>query len=414
MKTLDNFINEKLKITPNTSQLDDITYNKFFKALIKFAGKDRRVILSDIGFDDFIVCADNYNTNTVLINAGQYESVVAIIPKWNIQFLTSDFWKHGQAGVIDITDDIFPTYWYGKQHPFEFECIVVNDPSVHKIFSNLELVANKAKPESFHYEIVGESYDFAKDKINMYFRQEAKKALWQYNGSDIIYNRDFLKIQPKQQARSADLPHTYYYRQDTINEIEDYYHTITLPNNSRYSYKHLSGSEIVHYPNRQEYRIWQHSPAVSLDDLSQDDARSIISSNCKYLEDRWKITINPILVCYKNEGKVWKGEGWNNPNRPPLTIRNSPIPNDALEVIKENNQEIMIPDVLWDLGYRYSDMDTTNWLHDNTIYGTNFGEAQNRKELDVKDKFMKVRIRYTGDELAIINYLNTIYRVSYS
>ncbi len=66
MKTLDNFINEKLKITPNTSQLVDITYNKFFKALIKFAGKDRRVILSDIGFDDFIVCANNYNTNTVL------------------------------------------------------------------------------------------------------------------------------------------------------------------------------------------------------------------------------------------------------------------------------------------------------------------------------------------------------------
>jgi hypothetical protein len=48
--------------------------------------------------------------------------------------------------------------------------VVVNDPSVHKIFSNLELVANKAKPESFHYEIVGECYDFAKDKPNMYFR----------------------------------------------------------------------------------------------------------------------------------------------------------------------------------------------------------------------------------------------------
>jgi hypothetical protein len=54
----------------------------------------------------------------------------------------------------------------------------VNDPSVHKIFSNLELVANKAKPESFHYEIIGECYDFAKDKPNMYFRQEAMKALW--------------------------------------------------------------------------------------------------------------------------------------------------------------------------------------------------------------------------------------------
>jgi hypothetical protein len=41
--------------------------------------------------------------------------------------------------------------------------------------------------------------------------------------------------------------------------------------------------------------------AVSLDDLSQDDSRSIIAANCQYLEDRWKVTINPIIVCYKNE-----------------------------------------------------------------------------------------------------------------
>jgi hypothetical protein len=95
-----------------------------------------------------------------------------------MQFLSTDFWKHGQAGIIDIADDIYPTYWYGKQHPFEFECVVVQDSSVHKIFTNIELIANKAKPESFHYEIIGDAYDFAKDKKNMYFRQEAMKALW--------------------------------------------------------------------------------------------------------------------------------------------------------------------------------------------------------------------------------------------
>jgi len=139
-----------------------------------------------------------YTSGTTLINAAQYESVIGITTKWNMQFLTSDFWKHGQAGLIDIADDIYPTYWYGKQHPFEFECVVVDDPSIHKIFTNLELVANKAKPESFHYEVVGETYDFAKDKVNMYFRQEALKALWQYNGADIAYDRNFLKVQPRQ------------------------------------------------------------------------------------------------------------------------------------------------------------------------------------------------------------------------
>ena len=29
----------------------------------------------------------------------------------------------------------------------------------------------------------------------------------------------------------------------------------------------------------------------------------VYHGNCEYLEDRWKITINPILVCYKNEYK---------------------------------------------------------------------------------------------------------------
>jgi hypothetical protein len=93
---------------------------------------------------------------------------------------------------------------------------------------------------------------------------------------------------------------------------------------------------------------------------------------------------------------------------------NSPIPDDALETIDENNQEIVIPDELWNLGYTYNDMDTTNWLNDISVYGANFGEAQNRKELDLKDKFMKVRIRYSGEELAVIDFLNTVYRISYA
>jgi len=104
------------------------------------------------------------------VEVGIYKSTIAVTSKWNKQFLTSDFWKHGQAGLIDIADEIYPTYWYGEQHPFEFECVVIGDSSQHKIFRNLEIIANKAEPESFHYEIVGEAYDFAKDKPNMYFR----------------------------------------------------------------------------------------------------------------------------------------------------------------------------------------------------------------------------------------------------
>lgn len=380
--------------------------------------------------NDYYNIKAGFESGTTLVDAGYYQSVVAVIPRWNMQFLSTDFWKHGQSGIIDISDDIFPTYWYGRQHPFEFECIVVDDPSVHKIFTNLEIISNKAKPESFHYEIVGEAYDFVKDKPNMYFRQEAIKALWQYNGADISYNRDFLKVQPKQQPKSADLIHRYYTRQDTINEIEDYYIHVTYPEG--HDYKHLSGAEIVYYKNRQEYRIWNHAMAVSADDLSQDDARSIISSNCRYLEDRWRVTINPILVCYKNEyeqnvpgsliqpeNSTWVKAAGSSQKLPPLPIHNSPIPDQVLDKIDFPDTSENALYNLYDLSDyneagNWKPLDLTNWLDDISIYQYNFGSAQNRKETDIRDKFLKVRIRYSGEELAVIDFLNTIYRISYA
>lgn len=391
-------------------------------------------------------------------NAGAYESSVAITSKWNLQFLSSDFWKHGQAGVIDNTEDILPTKWYGEQHPFEFEVIVNDQIATQKIFQNLEIIANKAKPESFHFEIVGESYDFAKDKINMYFRQEARKALFQYNGCDIEYNNNFLKLSPKQQPRSAELVYNYYERQDTLEDIYDTYtgdainsnkyntlNTYAYDNNYSYwanlspnkDYRHLSGAEIVYYPTRQEFRIWQHQPAINIDELSQDTATSIVKANCQYLEDKWRVSINPLLICYKNEykrnitGALCQPENSTWPNAqdayhnksdaklPPITLMNTCLP-DAISTA----QKVNFPDesklegkdnALYGL-YSWEGelpVDGTNWLDDVSVYKTTFGTAQNRKETDLRDKFIKIRIRYSGEELAIIDFLNTIYTLSY-
>lgn len=435
--------------TPNLPIFKDITGKRLTLPREQMINPDKIVTLLNIKAQISII--DEHNTATLgesyynkkagyqngnsLINAGYYESTVAIIPKWNMQFLSTDFWKHGQGGSIDITDSIYPTYWYGKQHPFEFEFIVVNDPSIHKIFTNLEIISNKVKPESFHYEIIGDSFDFAKDKLNMYYRQEAMKALWQYNGADISYNRDFLKTKLRQQPKSADLIHRYYTRQDTINDIEDYYIHITYPKGM--DYNHLSGGEIVYYPNRQEYRIWNHVKAVDIDDLSQEDTRSIIAANCQYLEGKWKVNINPILICYKNEyikrfsgaliqpqNSTWAKSKNSSQNLPTLPIYNSPIPDQVLEAgnisFPENGQgqDNALYD-LYDLSNYNSEgnwkpLDLTNWLDSMNIYKYDFGEAQNRKEIDVADKFVKVRIRYTGDQLVVIDFLNTIYQISYA
>lgn len=367
----------------------------------------------------------NGDQNVCMIDAGYFESTVAITTSFNLSLLSTDFWKHGQAGLIDISDKIYPTYWYGKQHPFEFEFIVVDDPSVHKIFTNLELVANNVKPESFHYEVVGDAYDFAEDKPTMYFRQEALKALYQYNGYDIEYNPNFLDIEPKQHNRSADLP-KYYSRWDTINEIYDSYKRFSAP--MGFNYDHLAGAEIVYYPTRNEFRVWNHVEAIDVDSLSQDIATSVIKANCRYLEDKWLVSINPIVVTYKNEIDkskvepetsmfskdafgVYKYSTWvkgvNGSKLPPINIQGT-----KMEEVLGNNIEFPGGDYGKDNAL-YGLYDLTEWNKGGwrPIDPT---KNKDRRETDVRGKFMKVRIRYSGEELAIIDFLNTVYQISFA
>ena len=340
-------------------------------------------------------------TNGTNVDAGYYQSVVAVIPEYNLQFLTTDFWKHGQSGIIDISDKIQPTYWYGKQHPFEFEFVVADNPSVHKIFDDLEIISNNAEPESFHYEIVGDSFDFAKDKKNMYIRQEATKELYQANGFDVTYDHNYIDLTATHRAlyegaeirglydKSALLP-LYYSRQDSVNEVEDYYHS--KDNISTKNFSALAGGEIVKYDTLGEYRIWNHAKAVDL----QDGGR--IRGNMQYREDKWNVQINPINVVYKNE-RSWDsidlGNRVNlNRNKIPIEIGQSPIPN---EVLTYNNGTLNIPE---------------NSL-DRAIVKWNWEESQ-MKEVKPKDKWIKIRIRYKGDKLAIITAVKTLYSISYS
>lgn len=339
--------------------------------------------------------------NGLKVDAGYYQSVVALVPEYNLQFLTTDFWRHGQSGIIDIADKLCPTYWYGKQHPFEFEFIVADNPSLHKIFDNLEIISNNAEPESFHYEIIGDCYDFAKDKKNMYIRQEATKELYQANGFDVTYDHDYIDLtaihRPLYEGaeirnlydKSTILP-LYYSRQDTINEIEDYYHS--KDNISTKDFSALSGGEIVKYNNLDEYRIWNHAKAVDM----QKHGR--LRGNMQYKEDKWYVQINPINVVYKNENQ-WGTEDLGkrqnlNSNKIPIEIEQSPIPDDVLNY---DNGNIKIPE-----NSRDRAIIKWNW------------EDSKMKEVKPKDKWIKIRVRYKGNKLAVISAIRTLYSISYS
>lgn len=359
--------------------------------------------------------------NFITYNLGAYQSTIALSTSTIINNpikntngksllnLTTDFWKHGQAGIIDIKDDIKPCFWYGTQHPFEFEIIVADNPQFHKIFNNLKIISNKAKPESFHYEIVGQTYQFANDKENMFIRQEATKDFYQYNGSNITYNRDFLKRTPNQLKKSVMLP-LYYSRIDTINEIEDTYKKMTSSNKD---YVNLSGSEIVYDKLLGEFKIWTHAQAKCISEGGR------LRGNMNYQEDFWDIQINPIIFVEKNEFNDDGSSTWINGNVP-ISVGNSPIPNDlkGFDINPNDETSNYMPQDLIDKGYDWKNIDTSDWT--TYQYKDNNGNihtdvnASARKEAKIRDKYLKVRIRYTGDELATITALKTLYTISYA
>ena len=326
---------------------------------------------------------------TTLINSGYYDFTLYFtfseffynkqnteVTKKLPAFLTN-FWKHGQAGIIDTQEHIKPCYWYNKQHPFEFEFVVKDNSIKQKIWDNLQIISNKAEPESFHFEINGDSYEFSKDKPNMWYRQELTKNTYQKLGSDItydhLYNDSKRGVIPQQYPKSTIFP-LYYNRLDSVNEIEDYYHSMRSPQDRDYS--RLSGSEIVRYEDLNQYNIATHVKNLPI------PRHGIIKGNSYYQEDEWYIQIPSINIAQKNE-PTWKD------GKPPIVLNWIPNDLDKTEISDED-----LPNT-----YNLGNVDTTGWTY--------------RQQVPMKDKYIKIKIRYTGNDLAIITGILTTYRLSY-
>lgn len=330
------------------------------------------------------------------------------------------FWKHGQAGLMKTHDRIKPCLWYGKQHPFEFEFIVSENQTIHKIFTDLQIISNKAEPESLHFEISGDSYNFADDKKNIYFRQEAIKHLYQFNGSDIVYDKEYLNIKPEQRKsdysrhfdKSTQFP-VYYSRINTMNNIEDWYQSKSEIGKD---YQRISGTEIKYNPLMNQFNVVTHIKGCPIggkykQEISENEYNNLKDGDYEYMlhtengkhymtltydrrngnmwyrEDKWYIQIPSIVYSQKNESE-W-GEC------PPLNIENSPLPQDIKDATS-----LKIPQALSKLGYNPSKF-------------TNNSQWTERKETRIRDKFIRIKIRYSGKDLVVLYALLTLYTQSY-
>ena len=401
--------------------------------------------------------------------------------------LTTDFYLHGQAGIFNVIENLYPTRWYGKFHPFEFEFAVNDKIAQQKIFTNLMIISNKAEPESFHFEIEGDNYEFSEDKRTMYFRQEATKEFYQNLGSDILFNRkytdvvadnytyeqyyrsseesrskkknpselsyledddyinvdyDYSKIDRvypiyshglKQQKKSTIFP-LYYERIDTYNDIYHKYH-LMHDDDGVYDFEHLSGSEVAWNRDLNQFNIITHIKNRPIDHFGR------LRGNSKYTEGKWNIQIPPISFMQKNEPE-WRAKEFqiknefilceselcegnvlackcdnNNcdPNKgqiklPPIVINSQYVPKD---ITNSSVTLDKIPNIY--TGYM-------NYIGDNIEYPIpreytlpiDPNPWTYRKETKIRDKWIKIRIRYSGKNLAIIHSLITLYNISYS
>ena len=109
-----------------------------------------------------------------------------------------------------------------------------------------------------------------------------------------------------------------------------------------------------------------------------------------YKEDKWYVQINPLNIVQKNESE-WKDLDNNPTDKIPVELRQNPLPSDILDP-----DSFDVPED-FNRGY-------TIW---------NWEESQMR-EAKIKDKWVKIRIRYSGEKLAIISAITTLFSISYS
>lgn len=344
----------------------------------------------------------NYLQNIRII--GLHSSLASIE---NSQFY---FYSHGANNQFDYQEQLKPTYWYDKIHPFEFEYIVNEKLNTHKIFDNITIIGNKSLPQSYHYTITGDCFEFAEQKDRMYFRQEASKALYKNLGSAITYDekvltkdfadtiksslRSVIQLPEKTifKKKSTILPCIYNMREDVQNSIEDTY--IQLSYYSK-NYMNLSGGEIVKM--KDGFYIQNHCLAVPMEKEGR------LRGNMYYQDDRLFVQINPIIITQKNENiKYWADYSSTRPGNfayPSIVLKNVPYDIEDSSITANS-----IPKELKKLNYNLSNIDYDDW----GIFSTN-SSASTREEIKVKDKYIKIKFRYSGNDKTYIYSILTSY-----
>lgn len=288
-----------------------------------------------------------------------------------------DLWKHGQAGIYDNQEKIRPTYWYGNQHEFNFEFVVNDSPAQQKVFNNLKILSNKTAPDKFEYEIVGEGYEWFEYKpivewVNKTAQQKYADNPSIYKDEDECRDLIFLDVLGKTSDQAAQL-------YPDFPKMFDIHKTIhKLP------YLKMKHTDKKGTPERPAYK-WENPKGTTYWEdrgLSNNIQKDKYSYNCS----------EPCLV---EDDQL-------NETR----IRTQQLGNDMRKYGRLRGNMQYLEDV-WDVEIRPVQI-TWCYKHEGQLCKKKMTETRHR------DKYLKVRVRYSGEDLAVIQGIVTLFSESYA
>ena len=311
--------------------------------------------------------------NAVFSVVADYDSLDEIKKKEYDEILLNGFYVHGRAGIFDEIDyfdenvsksnQIMPTTWYDKQEPFEFE-FVVNEPTgLHKIFNNLVIISNNVAPSEIEYEIVGDVYNF--NKAGIFWSKN--KNYWEKLPKN---QKDFSKEwspeynKPVELLPGTETPFVSVSSVENVVEKPQEYSDSTK-GSVRYNWigkqnpiqtsEEFKNAEVEWDPILNQYLLKVKQPCYDIKNYGR------MRGNITYKEDAWYLTIDPIY------------------------FRKADSPN--------YNEETKTYDATqYSSGTKMSDWKSTR----------------------IRDKWCKIRIKYTGKDLVLISAIKTMIMTSNS
>lgn len=280
------------------------------------------------------------------------------------EILKNGFYVHGRAGIFDEIDyfdenrskdnQIMPTVWYDKQEPFEFE-FVVNEPAgLHKIFNNLVIISNNVQPSEIEYEIVGDVYGF--NKAGIFWKQN--KNYWEKQEKP-VYSKEWenyntpVKLLPKE--GEPFIPE-YSIKDGDKNPTNGSQRLPWIKDEPIKTSEDFKNTTVEWDPILNQYLLKTNQKCYDIKNYGR------MRGNITYKEDAWYLTIDPIL--------------FKKADRP--TIKSE----KPLEYGK------------------------TKYETDN--------KALDYKSTRIRDKWCKIRIKYTGKDLVLISAIKTMIMTSNS